>query len=153
MINAYQKGMRFVFDIQNYGWEKVSRLYNDAPVSTEEILRLGKWLKGEKLFKFQWLSFESEAIFRDLELIDVNTIGEIQWLIIYREYEMGYAAKEGSAGFNGDIYAILKKKNSDDLLLLLYTCWDTNEDINEFSCNQINLIYIKYKIEKINVKV
>ena len=52
MISAYQKGMRFVFDIQNYGWEKVSRLYNDAPVSTEEILRLGKWLKGEKLFKF-----------------------------------------------------------------------------------------------------
>jgi len=135
MINAYQKGMRFVFDIQNYGWEKVSRLYNDAPVSTEQILYPEKWLKEEKPFKYEGLSFENEAMFRGLEFIDVNTIGEIEWRIIYREYEMAYAAKEASAGWGGDRYAILKKKNSNDLLLLLYTSWDTGEDVNEFTDN------------------
>ena len=150
MISAYQKGMRFVFDIQNHGLEKVSRLYNDAPVSTEQILYPEKWLKEEKPFKYEGLSFENEAMFRGLEFIDVNTIGEIQWLIIYREYELGYAAKEGSAGFNGDIYAILKKKNSDDLLLLLYTSWDTSEDANEFADNYIKLL--KTNIKEINIK-
>ena len=73
MINAYQKGMRFVFDIQNYGWEKVSRLYNYAPVSTEEILLPAKWLKGEKPFKYEWLFFQNEAMIWDCEVIDLNT--------------------------------------------------------------------------------
>jgi|TARA_B100001971_G_C18074806_1_gene475058 hypothetical protein len=131
--------MRFVFDIQNHGWEKVDRLSNDAPVSTEQILPPGKWLKGEKSFQYEWLSCENEAMFLGWEVINVNTIGEIQWRIIYGEYEMGYAAKEALARWDGDIYAILKKKNSDDLFLLLYTNWDTGEDVNELTDNYINL--------------
>ena len=153
LMGAYQKGMRFVFDIQNYGWEKVSQLYADAPVSTEQILYPEKWLNGEKPFKYEWPSFNNEAVFRDWEVIDVNTIGEIQWRVIFSEYEMGYVAKEASAGWDGDVYAILKKKNSDDLLLLLYTSWDTNEDANEFAVNYENLLKIKYINDNIEVKV
>ncbi len=104
----------------------------------------------EKPFKYEWLSFENEAMFRDWEIIDANNIGEIQWRIIYREYEMGYVAKEASAGWDGDLYAILKKKNSDDLLLLLYTSWDTSEDANEFADNYIKLL--KTNIKEINIK-
>ena len=153
LMGAYQKGMRFVFDIQNYGWEKVSQLYADAPVSTEQILYPEKWLNGEKPFKYEWPSFNNEAVFRDWEVIDVNTIGEIQWRIIFSEYEMGYAAKEASAGWDGDVYAVLKKKNSDDLLLLLYTSWDTDKDANEFAENYENLLKIKYINDIIEVKV
>ncbi len=153
LMGAYQKGMRFVFDIQKYGWEKVSRLYIDAPVSTEQILYPEKWLKGEKPFKYEWLSFENEAVFQDWEVMDVNTIGEIQWRIIFSEHKMGDAAKEASAGWDGDIYAILKKKNSDELLLLFYTSWDTIEDANEFAGNYENLLEIKYINDNIQVKV
>ncbi len=153
LMGAYQKGMRFVFDIQNYGWEKVSQLYTDAPVSTEQILYPEKWLKGEKPFKYEWLSFEDETVFRDWEVLDVNTIGEIQWRVIFSEYEMGYVAKEASAGWDGDIYAILKKKNSDNLLLLLYTSWDTDEDANEFAENYLKLLKIKYQTDKTKVIV
>ena len=146
-------GVGSVFDIQNYGWNKVSQLYPDAPVSTEQILYPEKWLNGEKPFKYEWPSFDEESKFREWEVLDVNTIGELQWRIIFSEHEMAYAAKEASAGWDGDIYAILKKKNSDDFLLLLYTSWDTDKDAIEFAENYKNLLKVKYQGDELQVKV
>jgi len=153
LMGAYQKGMRFVFDIQSHGWDRVSRLYRNAPVSTEQILYPEKWLKGEKPFKYQWPSFKQKTIFGNWDLLDVNTIGEIQWRIIFSEHEMSNAAKKASDGWDGDIYAILKNKNSGDLLLLFYTSWDTDNDASEFAENYKNLLKIKYQDNSIQLNV
>lgn len=145
MIGAYLKGMKFVFEIQNESWEKINQLYDKAPVSTEQILHPGKWTNNEHPFKYEWSSFDKELFFQEWTVIDTNTIGEIQWRIIFSEHGMALEGKEASAGWDGDIYAILKKKNNDDLLLLLFTSWDSDNDAQEFSENYQKLLKIKYK--------
>ena len=63
--------------------------------------------------------------------LDSNVIGEVQWRIIFAEHEMADRAASIAAGWDGDRYAVLER--DDDLLLLLYTTWDSEQEASEFS--------------------
>ena len=144
LIGAYLKGMAFVFEIQKQGWEKVEELYSNPPSSTEQILHPEKWLAGEDPFRLQWPDFEGDDLFGGWEVLDVNTVGEVQWRIIFAEYEMKNIAKAASAGWDGDTFAVLKRDGSDDLLLLLYTSWDSEAEAEEFAGAYRDLLEVKY---------
>lgn len=158
LLGAYLKGMGFVFEIQKQGWEKVRNLYSNPPVSTEQILHPEKWLKGERPYNFEWPSFEKEELFTDWDLLENNTIGEMQWRIIFNEHDLGRVGRAASTGWNGDTYAVFKKKsNDDDLLLLLFTSWDSIAEAEEFISAYQELLKTKYPEENqegtINVKI
>lgn len=153
MVGAYLKGMGFIYEIQKQGWEKVQELYTNPPVSTEQILHPEKWTIGEKPYELEWPSFKNEEFFSAWEILDVNTIGEIQWRIIFAEYEKEQTGKKAAAGWNGDIYAVLKKKDRNELLLLIYTSWDSKADAQEFAAAYQNLLKVKYPDGKAKVKV
>ncbi|MFQ5864181.1 MAG: hypothetical protein ACE5IW_03020 [bacterium] len=153
LIGAYLKGMGFIFEIQKQGWQKVDKLYTTPPVSTEQILHPEKWLADEKPHKFEWPAFENHKLFADWELLEANTIGEIQWRIIFAEHELAQIAKAASAGWNGDLYAVLEKKNGNNLLLLLYTSWDSEAEAQEFYSAYQKLLAVKYPDGINNVKI
>lgn len=142
LMGAYTKGMKFVFEVQGLGWEKVEELYENPPVSTEQILYPKKWIEGETPVKFEWDEFENEPLLKEWELLDANTLGEIQWRVIFNEFGMSGKSKQAAQGWDGDRYAVFGK--GDDELLLLATSWDSEADAAEFADAYADLLTTKY---------
>lgn len=152
MVGAYLKGMAFVFEIQKQGWEKVEELYKRPPVSSEQILHPKKWLSKENPYKVEWPSFEHKT-FTDWNLLESNTIGEIQWRIIFNEHDLAETGLKAAEGWDGDAFAVLEHKQSGKLLLLIYTSWDSEADAKEFFEAYKLLLKVKYATVDENVKV
>ena len=152
MVGAYLKGMGFVFEIQKQGWKKVDELYKNPPVSTEQILHPEKWLANEFPVKFEWPSFE-QKIFSDWKLLESNTIGEIQWRIIFSEHKMAEAGLTAAEGWNGDSFAVLEHKKSGHLLLLIYSSWDSQTEAQEFRDAYEKLLKVKYPEGNETIKI
>ena len=145
MVGAYLKGMGFVFEIQKAGWQQVQELYTRPPVSSEQILHPEKWITNETPIRFDWPAFDDDEYLRDWDLLDSNTLGEIQWRIIFSEHELEKdVAKAAAAGWNGDLYAVLEHREKRDLLLLIYSSWDSVSEAEEFQSAYQQLIRVKY---------
>ncbi|NIR51557.1 hypothetical protein GWO43_23525 [candidate division KSB1 bacterium] len=151
LVGAYLKGMAFVFEIQKQSWNKVGDLYAQPPISTEQILHPQKWLSKEEPVKLSWPNFAKEGMFSDWKLLEENTIGEIQWQIIFAEHEMAEQGRKAAAGWNGDIFAVLENKGDGDLLLLIYSSWDSETDATEFHSAYQELLEVKYAAHEENV--
>jgi hypothetical protein len=145
MLGSYMKGQGFVHQIRKQGWEKVAELYATPPVSSEQILHPEKWISNERPEKIDWPPFERDDFFDNWTLLEGNTLGEIQLRQIFTEHELTEAGKDAAAGWNGDRYAVLKRKDSDDLLLLLQSAWDTDQDAEEFAAAYRKLLEVKYQ--------
>ena len=145
LVGVYMKGLGFVFAVQERGWDEVAKLYAERPPeSTEQILHPDKWFSDERPTEFVWPDFQKERILRDWQLLDQNVLGEFQWRIVFQEHGLKTEADAVAAGWNGDRYAVLKRKDSDALLLLWRTSWDTAEDAKEFADAYRRLLPIKY---------
>ncbi len=154
LVGAYLKGLGFIFAVQQKGWDKVEELYTKRPpASTSQILHPEKWFAGEKPVKLKWPKFEEEPSLKDWEELDADCIGELQWRTIFNEFGLKRNAKSASAGWNGDAYSVFKRKRGDDLLLLLYTCWDTEAEAKEFADAYGKLLKTKYPDGKESLKM
>jgi hypothetical protein len=146
LLGAYLKGLNFVFAVQEKGWSEVEKLYGERPpASTEQILHPEKWFADERPTQFTWPSFEKERALRDWQLLEQDVLGEFQWRIIFQEHGLKAESEAAAAGWNGDRYAVLKRKDSDAMLLLLRTSWDTSEDAAEFATAYRKLLTTKYE--------
>jgi len=134
MVGSYLKGMAFVFAVQEQGWPAVEKLYREyPPQSTEQILHPEKWLAREAAAQFKWPDLGKQRALRDWEVIDDDVIGEMQWRIIFKENgTQAAAAATAAAGWNGDRYAVLKRKKGEETLLLLRTSWDSEAEAKQF---------------------
>ena len=141
---VYIFGMDFVHQIQEYGWDTVNQLYSEPPVSTEQILHPEKWITGEKPDRLVWPPIQESGLFDEWMLLDEDTIGELTWRIIFTEFEMEVRGEPASQGWNGDRYMVFRSRNGRDLLLLVYTSWDTEEDADDFADAYRELQTYKY---------
>jgi len=145
MMGAYLKGYAFVFAVHEQGWPAVEKLYTDQPPqSTEQILHPEKWLAREAPSSISWTAFDKVRALRDWELLDRDVLGEFQWRVIFREFEMKAEAESLAAGWDGDSYAVFKRRDSDAMLLLMRTSWDTEADAKEFVAAYQRLLALKY---------
>lgn len=145
MLGAYLKGLGFIFAVQQRGWVDVEKLYREyPPVSTEQILHPEKWFAREEPKEIVWPAFERERRLRDWQVLDQDVIGELQWRSIFKEHDFVTEADAIAAGWNGDRYAVFKHKQSDALLLLLYTSWDSEAEAHEFAEAYTRLLKVKY---------
>jgi len=152
MVGTYLKGMGFVFEIQKQGWGKVGELYKKPPVSSEQILHPEKWLANEFPVKYEWPSF-AKKLFSDWKLLESNTIGEIQWRIIFSEHGMAAAGLTAAEGWNGDSFAVFEHKKNSALLMLVCSSWDTAKEANEFKAAYEKLLTIKYPGGNVSIKI
>lgn len=153
MVGAYMKGMQFVFEIQRNGWGSVEQLYAMPPVSSEQILHPEKWMTSEMPYVLEWSDFEAEPALQNWKLLDANTLGEIQIGIIFREHGFRDISLVAADGWDGDRYAVLEHEESGELMLLLYTCWDNEDEALEFSRVYEPLQEEKYRDEDVSVVV
>ena len=150
---VYAYGMNFVHEIQRDGWSAVNRLYAEPPVSTEQILHPGKWIDREEPDRFTWPPFQEEDLFDDWNLLDVDTIGELTWRIIFADFDMDVRGESAAEGWNGDRYAVFRSKDGRNLLLLLYTSWDTEDDADDFADAYRELLTLKYPSDSGSIAV
>ena len=145
MIGAYLKGMAFVFAVQERGWPAVEKLYSEyPPQSTEQILHPEKWLAREAAVDFDWPDFAKVAALRNWELLDDDVLGEFRWRSVFKEQGLGDSAEAAAAGWGGDRYAVFKRKDSDAMLLLLRTTWDSANDAQQFAAAYRRALAVKY---------
>ena len=134
MMAVYLKGAGFVFAVHEQGWPAVEKLYAEyPPQSTEQILHPEKWLAREAPTAFKWPSFEKVAVLKDWELLDDDVLGEFQWRSVFKEQGLAAEAESAAAGWDGDRYAVFKRKDSKATLLLLRTRWDSEKEAKEFA--------------------
>jgi hypothetical protein len=154
MMGAYLKGYAFVFAVQEQGWPAVERLYTgQPPQSSEQILHPEKWLAREAPSTISWPAFDKASALRHWELLDRDVLGEFQWRVIFKEFDMRAEAESLAAGWDGDSYAIFRHRESDDLLLLLRTSWDTENDAKDFAAAYERLLALKYAAAPETTKV
>ncbi len=148
LVGAYLKGMAFVFQIQKHGWQKVQSLYAQPPVSSEQILHPQKWLNNERPYRLKWATFSDQPIFAGWDLLEANAIGELQWRIIFAVHDLASDGIMAAAGWNGDTFAVLEHQTTKELLLLIYTCWDSKTEAEEFYTLYQKLLKSKYPEEQ-----
>jgi hypothetical protein len=146
MMGNYLKGAGFVFAVHEQGWAAVEKLYKEyPPQSTEQILHPEKWVARENPALFTWTDLGKERVLRDWELLDDDVVGEIQWRIIFKEHGLKADAEAAAGGWDGDRYAIFKRKQSDETLMLLRTSWDGEADAKQFADAYRRLLAVKYE--------
>lgn len=145
MLGVYLKGLAFVFAVQEQGWGEVEKLYAEyPPQSTEQILHPEKWRAREAPSDISFPPLEKVSALEDWELLTTDVVGEFQWRIIFREHGLGAEAESVAAGWDGDRYAIFKRKDSDATLMLMSTSWDSPAQAEEFANAYRRLLANKY---------
>ncbi len=146
MVGNYLKGAAFVYAVQEQGWPAVEKLYREyPPQSTEQILHPEKWLAHENPSIISWTDFNKQKALKDWELLDDDVIGEIQWRIIFKVNGLEAEADAAAAGWDGDRYAVFKRRNSDETLLLLRTAWDSEGKAAQFADAYQRALAVKYQ--------
>jgi hypothetical protein len=141
LIGAYLKGMAFVHEVVKNDWSEADRLYADPPRSTEQILHPEKWLERDDPIVISLPNAVPDAL-TGWTLLDSNVLGEVQWRIIFNEHGLSDRSAALAAGWDGDRYAVLERDG--DLLLLLYTTWDSEAEAAEFAAGYESLLGVKY---------
>lgn len=145
MMGVYLKGLGFVFAIQEQGWGEVEKLYTDyPPQSTEQILHPEKWQAREAPSEIAFPALAKVPALKKWELLTTDVVGEFQWRIIFREQGLGAEAESAAAGWDGDRYIILKRRDSDATLMLMSTSWDSTAQAEEFASAYRRLLTNKY---------
>jgi hypothetical protein len=143
MIGVYLKGMGFVHQVVAGDWEVASRLYTDPPTSTEQILHPEKWLERDDPVRIDLPDFANSSLLEGWKLLDSNVLGEFQLRIIFNEFEMNDRSTEIAAGWDGDRYAVFERDN--EMLLLMFTTWDSSAEALEFAEAYQQLLSSKYQ--------
>lgn len=138
-------GINFVHTVHYNGWSEVEKLYKESPpASTEQVLHPEKWRAGERPVNIQWPDLKTNELFKDWELLAQDVLGEFQWRIVFRAH--GFSPLMGAVprGWNGDRYAVFKRRGGEDSLMLMHTAWDTEADAKGFASAYRVLVPEKY---------
>lgn len=131
-MEAYIDGAKFIHAVHEGGWKEVDLLYGSrAPISTEQILHPEKWRAGETYARIEWPAFDDR--FAEWRLLDQNSLGEKQWRAVFRAQGLPKLAESAAAGWNGDRYAVFRHRDHDNMLLLMFTVWDSPAEAAEFA--------------------
>ncbi len=132
LLFSYIYGFDFVLYLkQRGGWELVNQAYYDFPVSTEQILHPEKYLDDldyPTTIRLPTLP-ESFSVWRELEC---NTLGEFNISILIDGFFSAAQARLASAGWDGDRFCLYENIETEQLLLVWHTVWDTQQDAQEF---------------------
>lgn len=134
----YEKGQVFVELLYNEGgYETVDEAFVNVPVSTEQILHPERYPKDLPVSVS--LPDLSNLLGSDWYLYDQNVMGEwYTYLILNMAYDTDFQLPETTAanaaeGWGGDAYAFYLNSETDEVVFVMDTVWDTTQDGDEFA--------------------
>lgn len=134
----YEYGYEFVSQLfEQDGYNSVDQAYLNPPVSTEQILHPEKYPNDIPL-EVPIPDF-SEVLGDGWELFDENVMGEwYTFLILNQAYDEDYRlselkALEAAEGWGGDTYLVYINEDSDELVFVMESIWNSQDDAAEFT--------------------
>jgi hypothetical protein len=117
------------------GWAAVDSVYEDPPVSSEQILHPERYPKDRPV------SIEipdiSEILADEWREVDRGSLGEWRTLAVLQQQLPRDIADVAAEGWGGDTYLLLMNEKSENSALILLTLWDTMRDAHEFTAGFI----------------
>jgi hypothetical protein len=135
---SYYGGLAFVYSLWEKGnWAEVNKVYENLPVSTEQILHPQKYLDREKPTVMKIPNLES-VLGSDWALEKSDSLGEFMsyLLLAYGADNIAQipsdTAETAAAGWGGDHYLVFSSSDGEKLLLAAEWNWDTDADATQF---------------------
>jgi hypothetical protein len=137
-VFPYSQGLAFVQAIYDQGgWSAVDAVYNNPPVSTEQILHPSLYPSDSPLPTD--LPDLTSALGEGWREVSHNQMGEwYSYLILARGVNPNAhlddtTAQAAAAGWGGDEYVVLHNDSTNLTAFVMKSVWDTTNDATEFS--------------------
>ena len=134
----YEKGQVFVQLLYNDGgYAEVDRAFKDLPVSTEQIMHPDRYPADTPLIVS--LPDLTDLLGSGWSLYDQNVMGEwYTFLILNKSFDESWQLSESYAGtaaegWGGDAYAFYLNEESNQVVFVMDSAWDTQSDADEFA--------------------
>jgi hypothetical protein len=128
----YSYGAAFVHAVmKSRSIEEINDAYNRLPASSEQIIHPERFLEFDKPVKVE-LADIAPSLGREWEQVDADINGEFGCQLMLSEFIDKRRAVVAAAGWDGDRYALYENRRTGELLIAIYTTWDTEQDAGEF---------------------
>jgi len=133
LLFPYTAGQAFVLPVQQSGsWKAVDALYDDMPLSTEQILHPDKYRAGEKPVAVKMPATLAADMGKGWNEAIQDTFGEFQLGVWLRESGVRASdAAAAAAGWGGDRLAVLDGP-SGAWAVVLRSTWESTDDAKAF---------------------
>jgi hypothetical protein len=118
LIFPYLDGLTFSAAVlRPSGWEGLAAIFTKPPVSTQQIMHPALYRSGKVPLSIS-LPPMDKALGGDWAKLEENAMGEFGWKEVLKQFLGESAAKELSAGWDGDRYAVYEQKQTKRLVLV-----------------------------------
>jgi hypothetical protein len=133
LLFPYEEGSAWATQLyKRGGWEMVSQAFTKLPQSTEQILHADKYFSYEAPQKITLPDFKT-VLGPSWKRIDYDVNGEWGYSLILDEFlNNSTDAKQASAGWAGDRFALYETNKPEETFVAQLTAWDTPQDAREF---------------------
>lgn len=140
----YEEGTAFVELLYSAdGFDTVNAAWENLPVSSEQILHPETYL-GNDLPQLITLLPLTDTLGLNWEFISEGVIGEFA-LSVYLDQQLSdRVSDEAAAGWGGDRYVVYWNELTQDVVMVLATEWDTEEDATAFLGSSAEYLASKY---------
>lgn len=131
-IFPYTTGHDFAETLFNRnGWDGLNAAWENLPQSTEQIIHPDRYFAGDNP-QIVTLPPLTDTLGAGWSLVEEAVLGEF-YLREYLIQQLDEGDVDTAAsGWGGDRYAVYWHEESDDLVLILRTAWDSANDANQF---------------------
>ncbi len=137
LLFPYQFGLEFVYSLNDKGgYALVDQAFRNPPKTTEQILHPDKF-PAEGAINVSLPNVQS-VLPETWVKIDENMLGEwYSYLVMAYGHEKQFAlpestARTAAAGWGGDRYALFVDPSGKEIVFLLESVWDTENDAREY---------------------
>lgn len=130
LVFPYFAGMRFIVMARSgRTWAEIDAIYEDPPVSTEQILHPEKYFEGDDPVH---VSFDVSKALPGYDRIYDSVLGEFQVLQIVKAHGVeGVDSAAAAAGWDGD-RAMAYEGPDGQVYAVIMTTWDSIDEAEEF---------------------
>jgi len=143
LLFPYFEGTLFVTSVQALdGWKGVSRLYDDVPLSTEQIMHPFKYIFDRDV-PVQVDLPDLGAVLKGWSRLTDNVAGEFGIYVLLKARAAGgrdaslverfQQARAAAGGWGGDHYQTYRHEKDGRVAIVWFTTWDTARDAKEFA--------------------
>lgn len=115
------------------GWKGVTRLFEELPQSSEQILHPDKYFGKDR---DEPIEVELPDLAKELgegwKLLAKNVMGEFNTALLFREKLPAGEAAKAAAGWGGDAWQALEGPKG-EVVIFWCSVWDTEDDAKEFA--------------------
>ncbi|MCB9420947.1 MAG: hypothetical protein H6667_14180 [Ardenticatenaceae bacterium] len=132
-IFPYTTGHDFAAALFNRsGWDGLNAAWENLPQSTEQIIHPDRYFAGDNP-QIVTLPPLTDTLGSDWSLVEEAVLGEFYLREYLIQQVNGSEVDTAATGWGGDRYAVYWHEESDDLVLVLRTAWDSAGDASQFT--------------------